>query len=432
MPRSLTTHIDSPREVGRRLKEARTRAGLSQRQLAFPGCTAAYISRLEAGARVPSLQMVNQLAARLDVSGTWLATGVEAGAVDNDLLDAEVALRLGELDEAQALYETHTEEGDPARAQALAGLGQIAFRREQLDEAIRLLEQALALRNRRTLADPGAVDTLGRAYARVGTTESAIALFERAVDEAVAAEAVVEELRFSVLLANALTDVADFARAETVLARVIRIADESGDPIALARLYWSQSRLHSLRHDPQLAGRYARRALEILERTENDAYIAMAYHLLATTELEAGHGEEALRLLARGRELFGADLGPRDDARFATGEARALLLVGRSGEAARTAARALEILDALGPGDRGMAYVVLAEVFRAAGDPERARMLLGQALDLLLEHGPRGALEAARPLADLLEAAGDTAGALAVLKRATAAASSQPSPVTRG
>lgn len=432
VPRSLTTHIDSPNEVGRRLKEARTRAGLSQRQLAFPGCTAAYISRLEAGARVPSLQMVNQLAARLDVSGTWLATGVEAGAVDNDLLDAEVALRLGELDEAQALYETHTDEGDPARAQALSGLGQIAFRRDQLDEAIRLLEQALALRNRRTLADPGAVDTLGRAYARVGTTESAIALFERAVDEAVAAEAVVEELRFSVLLANALTDVADFARAESVLARVIRIADESGDPLALARLYWSQSRLHSLRHDPQLAGRYARRALEILERTENDAYIAMAYHLLATTELEAGNGEEALRLLARGRELFGAELAPRDDARFATGEARALLLAGRSGEAARTAARALELLDALGPGDRGMAYVALAEVFSTAGDPERARMLLGQALDLLLEHGPRGALEAARPLADLLEAAGDTAGALAVLKRATAAASSQPSPVTRG
>ena len=69
MPRSLTTHIDSPKEVGVRLKTARERAGLSQRQLAFPGCTAAYISRLEAGARVPSLQMINQLALRLEVSG---------------------------------------------------------------------------------------------------------------------------------------------------------------------------------------------------------------------------------------------------------------------------------------------------------------------------------------------------------------------------
>jgi len=96
MPRSLTTHIDSPRELGIRLKAVRERAGLSQRQLAFPGCTAAYISRLEAGARVPSLQMVMELAIRLEVTGQWLATGVDAAVVEPvELLDAEVALRLG-------------------------------------------------------------------------------------------------------------------------------------------------------------------------------------------------------------------------------------------------------------------------------------------------------------------------------------------------
>src|SRR5947199_10225911 len=98
MPRSLTTHIDSPREVGRRLKDARDRAGLSQRQLAFPGCTAAYISRLEAGARVPSLQMINQLAARLAVARQLLATGVDAATIErHDLTDAHVARRLGSL-----------------------------------------------------------------------------------------------------------------------------------------------------------------------------------------------------------------------------------------------------------------------------------------------------------------------------------------------
>jgi transcriptional regulator with XRE-family HTH domain len=432
MPRSLTTHIDSPREVGRRLKEARTRAGLSQRQLAFPGCTAAYISRLEAGARVPSLQMVNQLAARLDVTGTWLATGVETIAADpGDLLEAEVALRLGELDEAESLYRAHVDAGDAARGTALAGLGQIAFRRDRIDEAISLLEQAHTLRNRRALADPGAVDTLGRAYARAGSLELAIALYERAVGEAVDAEAKLEELRFSVLLANALTDNADFARAETVLARVIRICEETGDPLAAARLYWSQSRLHSLRGEPQLAARYARRALEILERTENDSYVAMAYHLLALTEIESGNGDEAMRLLLRGRELFGTELRARDDARFATAEARALLVSGRPADAARTAARAIEALDELGPNDRALAYVALAEVFRAVDDAPRARMLLGQALEHLLEHGPAAALQAARPLADLLEAEGDTAGALLALKRATDAGASQPALMTR-
>jgi tetratricopeptide (TPR) repeat protein len=79
----------------------------------------------------------------------------------------------------------------------------------------------------------------------------------------------------------------------------------------------------------------------------------------------------------------------------------------------------LASLEALGPGDRGLTLVVLAEVLAEAGDGEQARQLFEEALDLLLAHRPRRALEAARKLADLLEAQGDTAGALEILKRAT-------------
>jgi tetratricopeptide (TPR) repeat protein len=427
MPRSLTTHIDSPREVGIRLKSAREQAGFSQRQLAFPGCTAAYISRLEAGARVPSLQMVNELARRLDVSGQWLATGIESIASEpTELLDAEVALRLGEVDEAAALYREHLEVGDPARPAALAGLGQIAFRVEDWEQAIQLLTQAFELRGRKALVDPGAVDALGRSHAMVGAREAAVALFEAAAAEARNAEASIEELRFSVLLANALIDAGEFTRAEGVLASVIQFTDSLGDPVASARVFWSQSRLHSMRQEPRLAGRYARRALEILERTENDVYIGMAYHLLAHAEVEAGNGEEALTLLERGRTLFGRELSDRDDARFSTEEARALMSLDRHAEAARKGARALELLDAANPGDRALAYVTLADVFLAAGDRDRPKMLLAQALELMSEHLKPMALEAGRRLAELLEEDGDTAGALRVLKRATEAPSAPP------
>jgi tetratricopeptide (TPR) repeat protein len=422
MPRSLTTHIDSPKEVGLRLKASRERAGLSQRQLAFPGCTAAYISRLEAGARVPSLQMINQLALRLDVTGQWLATGVEAAAVQpSELIDAEVALRLGEIDEAERLYRAHLEPGDPARPAALAGLGQIAFRSERFAEAIELLDQSFELRQRNALVDAGLVDTLGRAHAMTGARESAIALFEQAVLEAREAGAPVEQLRFTVLLANAQIDAGDFTKAETALAEVIRFADGAGDPVATARVLWSQSRLHSMRHEPRLAGTYARRALEILERTENDAYVGMAYHLLAYAEIESGNSDEALVLLDRGRTLFGQELTERDDARFSVEEARALVGLGRNSEAALKAARALELLDAVSPGDRGHAYVTLADVFLASGDRERPKMLLGQALELLSEHAKPLALDAGRKLAALLEEDGDTTGALQVLKRAAEA-----------
>ena len=89
------SHVDDPAAVGRRLKEARLAAGLSQRQLSFPGCSAAYISRLEAGDRVPSLQLLRKLAAKLDADEQYLATGVEQVRQDPpEVVAAEVERRL--------------------------------------------------------------------------------------------------------------------------------------------------------------------------------------------------------------------------------------------------------------------------------------------------------------------------------------------------
>ena len=234
------------------------------------------------------------------------------------------------------------------------------------------------------------------------------------------------------LLANALIDVGAFGKAERALAEVIRIADGSTDPVTSARIFWSQSRLHSMRGEPQLAGRYARRALAILERTENNAYVAMAYHLAAYAEIESGQFEEALSLLGRGRELFGDEIGKRDEARFSIEEARALVGLDRYAEAARAASRALELLESMQPADRGRACVTLADVFLASGDRVRGRLLLEQGLDELIEHGNRFALDAGRRLADLLESEGDTAGAFEVLKRATTAAAAAPVPNGHG
>jgi transcriptional regulator with XRE-family HTH domain len=92
------SHVDDAAAVGRRLKEARLTAGLSQRQLSFPGCSAAYISRLEAGDRVPSLQLLRKLAAKLNADEQYLATGVEhVEQLPPDEVEAEVERRLAGL-----------------------------------------------------------------------------------------------------------------------------------------------------------------------------------------------------------------------------------------------------------------------------------------------------------------------------------------------
>lgn len=63
--------------VGDRIRQRRLELGLSQRALASEGVTYAYISRLEANARTPSVKALRKLAAKLDVSVHWLETGEE-------------------------------------------------------------------------------------------------------------------------------------------------------------------------------------------------------------------------------------------------------------------------------------------------------------------------------------------------------------------
>ena len=77
LKRPRTPHYDDPVAVGARLHAAREAAGISQRELAFPGCSAAYISRIERGERIPSLQVMRELARKVGISEAELAYGRE-------------------------------------------------------------------------------------------------------------------------------------------------------------------------------------------------------------------------------------------------------------------------------------------------------------------------------------------------------------------
>src|ERR671936_1392024 len=118
--------------VGARVKRLRLQRGLSQRDLSSPGVSYAYISRIEAGARTPSVKALRMLAQKLGVSVEYLETGREIGegeARELRLSDAELALRFGGDTAAaeQTLREILQEArraGDPVSAsRAATGLG---------------------------------------------------------------------------------------------------------------------------------------------------------------------------------------------------------------------------------------------------------------------------------------------------------------------
>src|SRR3954464_9138927 len=88
-----------PESIGGRLRRLRLERQLSQRELASPGVSYAYISRIEAGARRPSVKAPRQLAPKLGVSVEYLETGSDLRDVDQRelrLSDAELELRLGQ------------------------------------------------------------------------------------------------------------------------------------------------------------------------------------------------------------------------------------------------------------------------------------------------------------------------------------------------
>lgn len=84
-------HIDDLQALGRRVRERRTNRGLSQRDLAFDGCSYAYLSRIEAGTRQPTDQVLDVLAAKLGTTKRYLKTG-EHDPVELGLADAQLEL----------------------------------------------------------------------------------------------------------------------------------------------------------------------------------------------------------------------------------------------------------------------------------------------------------------------------------------------------
>jgi tetratricopeptide (TPR) repeat protein len=406
MARQTGIHIDSPAALGQRLREARLAAGLRQSDLSFDGCSISYISRLEKGERQPSLQLIEQLARRLGVTVEWLArndTNTATAPEDERITQAEIALRVGATDDAlELLLEVLTD--DPplhiaARAEALRG--QAAFLADDAETAIDHLERAVDI-DPVLAVDPATADTLGRAYARVGQMESAIALFRRNLELARENADSREQLRFAVLLANALIDSTELGEASSILGEALNNT-AAEDPLALARIYWTQSRLHGMKRETRLARRFARRALDLLENTEYLQYRSRAHQLMAFAELDAGNAEAALDLIRRGRELAQRSGTAYDEAKFAIEEARALAQLGRLEEAATAAINASKGLDGAHPWDVGRSYTELAEILAQAGQPDRALELFELAIEVLEETPSRFLAEAYTAYGELLE-----------------------------
>lgn len=422
MEKQKARHVDDPVALGRRLRQAREQAGLSQAALAAGDCSGAYISRIELGDRVPSLQLLREFGKRLGVSSEYLATGSIAGDdAGSALFEAEVALRLDDLPTAKRLYESALD-GDVAngtRAGALAGLGQLALREGRHREAIGLLEQAVAVGEFDPVDRPAVAESLARAYGMVGELSPAIAVLERCVERYEGTGDVLQYIRFASILGYALTDNGDLAGAQRVVARALAAGHDVADPYARARLYWSQSRVLVEQGQSAAAERYARKTLETLRVTEDNYAIAHAIEVLAHICLELGRPDEALDLLNEGAPLIESAGSPPEVTNFRLERARALAALGEKEEAASLAMTLAGQMSELQPVSRGRAYLLLAELFRDLDDPTRAQELYELAIECAEQQPPtKYLISAYRGLAELLKGQGQRDAALDLLEQA--------------
>jgi tetratricopeptide (TPR) repeat protein len=384
--------------IGVRLRRLRLERGHSQRELSSPGVSYAYISRIEAGTRQPSVKALRMLAKKLNVSVEYLETGRELGddaERELRLSDAELRLRFDDGAGAEAelgeLLAEAVQAGDTlAAARAHTALGLAAFHSGRQPEAIENLEASLDLLTPSPAAGTDLYAALGQAYALVGRPERAVDLFRHCL-------ARLEEqsprdnptyVRFSTYLSYALSDLGDLSGAQAAVRQALAHGGEESDPYTRVRLYWSLARLAEFQGRGATALAYIRRALALLEATDDTLHLARAHQFTARVLLlPGGDIEGAAGELRRAEQLFGTNGTAADTAALCTDQAWLSARRGDGESALELAQAALELLAEQDPSERGRAWRAAAEAYTTLGRIDDADAAFRRAAGLLAEDG---------------------------------------------
>jgi transcriptional regulator with XRE-family HTH domain len=386
--------------VGQRLKRLRVARGFSQRDLSSPGVSYAYISRIEAGARTPSVKALRKLAQKLGVSVEYLETGRDIREVDDrelKLADAELQLRLeadtrpAEQKLAEVLADATTAGDRVSASRAAIGLGLAAAHRGNHLDAVERLESALEHDRAAPHLRPDVYTALAQSYAALGAPDRAARLLGQCLDEVTAAtpDDLALLIRYATFLSYALTDAGDYDRATEVIRDALNQAGDSADAYTRVRLYWSHARVAAIEGRSGEALTQIRKAIALLEATDDTLTLARGYLLSAGIDSEQGRANETRNQLEIAARLLGPTPEPADLGMLRIGESRLATLEGDGARAVDCARDALAILGDFHGGEMGAGCWALARGLALQGDIGAANETYRRAVDLLTVHGRR-------------------------------------------
>lgn len=350
-------------DIGGRLRKLRLEAGLTQKELAAPRYTAAYVSTIEAGKRQPSRKALTHFAGRLEVDPHELLSGrsprrraelmaelvgarrelasgsptsidvadhsfgtVAGKARREGFIDVQGKALVGramcaearnDLDGALQTYEEALrllrDESPLARIDAVVGRARVLQSKGEIAYAAFLIEQALAELNEHSLHDPSALlrlySSLVAAYFDAGLPLKASDASERALELAVSVEDPERLANMNLNVGIMLADQGQWREAETRLAEAQRWFDELAFEVDLARvrLVRGINLRNQQRYDEARA--HLEVAREVFAGAGNALRLARATLHLGVLERLAGRSDEARFVLKKAIDLAGADKG---------------------------------------------------------------------------------------------------------------------------
>ncbi|MGA6201304.1 helix-turn-helix domain-containing protein [Streptomyces avermitilis] len=416
---------DEPEIIGRRVQRLRAERGLTQRQLAEPAYTPAYISTLEAGRVRASEPALRHIADRLGVAYEELATGRPAHlatALRLRLTDAQRTLAMGEAEAAAeqyaALLAEAVEHGLAAEeAAALLGLGECATEAGDLVTGRRRFEEA-----EQRLGDaplPLRVPAIrGRAVSHylAGELRYAVYLLESTLDE-LNRTGLHDPDALLLLYASVIgpyMDMGAHARAAQAAEFALALAPQVGDPALVARMHRSVARTMLAEGRAAEADASLVKAAELYRQLQIRTELANCHWMRGYLHAQNGELERAEGELRQAHSMLAAQRAALYSSQAAVELADVLHRRGKSDEAA---ALLHEVLGDLSP-ERGAvhsagAHRLLGIIAEDAHDTEAAEEHYVRALSLLERAGAAGDLaDLCRMLGDLLRRSGRVEAAL--------------------
>lgn len=347
--------------LGTRVKKLRLARGMTQKELAEPKYTYAYISYIESGRRNPSKEAVEHLASKLGVTPDELLTGRPADLIPRlelRLQETRIAMSEGRMEEAEETLRAIAKEAKRYRvprlqAMAEVGLGLLFERRGRPEEGLERHERAeQLLRDEPTTEWVDAIAGKARCLEAMGDVRYAIFLLESLLDrldrEKLRDPDALSRIHASLVFAY--IDAGIYRKAAESARELEALAPRMGDPLRVAQMHMNVARLfiregriddarHSLRRaeenyrhlnlKTEMAGAHmalgyvatwdgdlptARAELELavqtFEETGSTPDLTRALNELAKLEHREGRNERAIELLERSISIVGSSDRP--------------------------------------------------------------------------------------------------------------------------